>query len=330
MPKTRELEPRFNLEDYSDGSITLSHIYFVSHKAAGVRKEIFKANKLENIAIFLSEIDDINIFEKNIVHALYGVPYKMLKKLNSYNAVDKILRTKENRKVVKAVYEQYNTLLNDVRQLNEFQFRYLVECMEKNEFPNKKNLKVLAELKSGWNDEFWEVIDGDEIYSEFMEYQSIIKKDNKYSKIFSRYPSLAQKDIDRFHQVYKLLLYYIENETEIDQKLQELSKSWEEYSYEYGDYCIVIPEGIKDILSESEQQHNCLYTYIPSIVNEYTTIVFMRYKNTPDKSLVTLEIRYGEIYQAFQSFNRLITEEQAYFIEKFAEGKGLLIYEDLY
>lgn len=39
---------------------------------------------------------------------------------------------------------------------------------------------------------------------------------------------------------------------------------------------IIIPRTIKDILEESEQQHNCLYQSVMEILRQDMVVVFMR------------------------------------------------------
>ena len=45
-------------------------------------------------------------------------------------------------------------------------------------------------------------------------------------------------------------------------------------------------------------------------------ILFLRYKDSPDKSLVTIEVRNNEIVQALQKYNHPLTREQQEVVEK--------------
>lgn len=317
-----EIAPELHLVEYKDFGKMLHHIYFASFRS-GIRELLFKAGGLDEIAMSLSTVDDWDLMGKNVSQAFNHIPYKMLKKLNSQNAVLTILHSEDTRTKAKEIYEKYHVMLNDINQINEFQFRYLNECMADNiVLPNKHILKELANLKSGWSEDIGEDIDGHEIYNKFMYYQELINKMDKYKSVFPRYPSLAEQD--RFWELLQILELYIKQEAVVDKRLLELSCIWNErYFYEDDRYVIVVPKGIEDILQESEHMHNCLYSYVLPIMNGSTTVVFMRDKKKPMNSLVSVEIKEGSINQALQCCNKEITPIQKAFLKSFAKKKGL-------
>ena len=45
-------------------------------------------------------------------------------------------------------------------------------------------------------------------------------------------------------------------------------------------------------------------------------ILFLRYKDSPDKSLVTIEVRDNKIVQALQKYNHPLTKEQTEIVDK--------------
>ena len=82
-----------------------------------------------------------------------------------------------------------------------------------------------------------------------------------------------------------------------------------EYEFEYKDYCFIYPKSTNDIKNEAVAQNNCVASYIDGVIGGSCDIMFLRKKDTPDKSLVTIEIRNGKIVQARRRFNDPVTEE---------------------
>ncbi len=90
-----------------------------------------------------------------------------------------------------------------------------------------------------------------------------------------------------------------------------------EYEITYGDYKFVYPKCTQDIKDEAVQQQNCVASYIDRVVDGRCDILFLRKKDNPTKSVVTIEVRDGKIVQAFQAYNTPCNEEQREAIEYF-------------
>ena len=73
-----------------------------------------------------------------------------------------------------------------------------------------------------------------------------------------------------------------------------------------------IPQGIS----------NCVSSYIDKVIDGYCHILFLRKKNSPKESLVTIEVRNDQIVQAKRRFNDDVTEEQKEVINKFNKKFG--------
>ena len=99
----------------------------------------------------------------------------------------------------------------------------------------------------------------------------------------------------------------------------------EKYNITYKNYIFTYPQKIQDIKDEAVSQSNCVASYIQSVLDDKCHIIFMRYKDTPDTSLVTIEIRNDQIVQAKGAYNRELTapEKEAvdYFNNKFDTRK---------
>ena len=56
-------------------------------------------------------------------------------------------------------------------------------------------------------------------------------------------------------------------------------------------------------------QNNCVASYIDRVIDGNCHILFLRKKDHPKESLVTIEIRNNEIIQAKRRFNYPVTQE---------------------
>lgn len=98
------------------------------------------------------------------------------------------------------------------------------------------------------------------------------------------------KPTDQDEATNRLLAYYQTNK-----KLE----------YENDKFIVIVPTTKDEFVAESERQHNCVYTeYLPAVIRGTCNIVFVRDKQAQDKSLVTCEIRKGEIRQYLGQYNR--------------------------
>ena len=84
----------------------------------------------------------------------------------------------------------------------------------------------------------------------------------------------------------------------------------------FGDFCFIYPKCIQDIKDESVQMSNCVSSYVQKVIDGQCDILFLRHKDSPDKSLVTIEVRNNKIVQALQRYNHPLTTEQKEIVDK--------------
>ncbi|MBO5828747.1 MAG: PcfJ domain-containing protein [Paludibacteraceae bacterium] len=84
----------------------------------------------------------------------------------------------------------------------------------------------------------------------------------------------------------------------------------------FGEYCFIYPKSTQDIKDEAVSQNNCVASYIKRVIDGQCHIMFLRKKECPEKSLVTIEVRNGKIVQALQKFNNPLTTEQQEVVDK--------------
>jgi hypothetical protein len=105
-------------------------------------------------------------------------------------------------------------------------------------------------------------------------------------------------------------------------KMKEMVELASLYQGVCGKYVFIAPTCKQDFLDEAQMQQNCLASYISKFIDGDCVIMFMRLKNCPTQSLVTIEIskdddgNYTVINQKYQARNKNCTEEQADAIDK--------------
>ena len=120
-----------------------------------------------------------------------------------------------------------------------------------------------------------------------------------YGKLTEKYPA----DLPLMHSQlsYKALCM----KQEIDEKKFELNvKKAAAYEGTYKDYVFIAPHCKQDFYDEATSQSNCLAGYISSFTEGRCIILFMRKKDTPDDSYITVEIIDGDVCQAKLAMNR--------------------------
>lgn len=85
-------------------------------------------------------------------------------------------------------------------------------------------------------------------------------------------------------------------------------------------WIIIYPSSTQDIKDEAVMQNNCVASYIDRVIDGECDILFMRRKDAPKQSVVTLEVRNGKVVQSKGRFNRDCNEEEKQIIKKYEEA----------
>ena len=100
--------------------------------------------------------------------------------------------------------------------------------------------------------------------------------------------------------------------------------TYKQLLYNDKEYSIVIPVETSDLIAEGQQLSHCVASYVEDVVKEKCKIIFIRKKDTPNESLLTIEIRNGKIIQVKGFGNRHPKIEEKQFISKWALDKKLM------
>lgn len=147
---------------------------------------------------------------------------------------------------------------------------------------------------------FEAVDDVEFIMRELLDYAKMMKaisnKFDKYPKHFLSTFKIATRNYNRLKKKFSEELF----KRRIDKSL-EMS---------YKNYMFIYPRSIDDIKDEAVQQNNCVASYIDVVLDGKCHILFLRNKDSVDKSLVTLEVRNNKIVQARRKFNYAVSAKE--------------------
>lgn len=106
------------------------------------------------------------------------------------------------------------------------------------------------------------------------------------------------------------------------------SDAYKRFKWEYKEFCFLIPRDANDLVNESYQQRNCVRSYVNSVANGYTYVIFMRLKSKKSSSHITIEVDYNlNLRQAKGKGNSPINNNACKVIQLWCEEKGIS-YED--
>lgn len=107
--------------------------------------------------------------------------------------------------------------------------------------------------------------------------------------------------------------YLITKENLDNEALIAQYKKHPSLTFENDTFTVVIPNSSDDFLKEANSQNNCVYSYyLKKVVNGTTNVVFVRRKDTPNKSYITCEVsNNGKVIQWLGFNNNRPTEKDA-------------------
>lgn len=143
-------------------------------------------------------------------------------------------------------------------------------------------------------------------YADMM--RQLSNKYDKYPRHFLTTHKIACRNYDRMKKEFSEELFR--------------KRMKKEYECSFGEYVFIYPKSTQEIKDEAVSQNNCVASYIDKVIEGKCHILFLRKKNSPKESLVTIEVRNDQIVQAKRRFNDDVTEEQKEVIDKFNKKFG--------
>lgn len=144
-------------------------------------------------------------------------------------------------------------------------------------------------------------------YNDYLRIASQLEYDMKDKNIL--YPVNINEAHNRI-----VRLYEINKSKKIKNAIQKRYKELVKNNYKNKKFIIFPASSISSLINESKQQNNCVKTYAEGIAKGECDIYFMRLVDSPDKSLVTVEVRNKKIVQKRTKNNEITTPEQDMFL----------------
>jgi hypothetical protein len=139
-----------------------------------------------------------------------------------------------------------------------------------------------------------------------------------YGKIKEKYPLNLQTHHARLSRIERQMRETIERKGFDAQAIVAKEYEWK-MDKDEGNYIFIAPTVPEDFYNEARNQANCLAGYVSRFAKGDDIIMFMRDKEQPEASLVTIEIIGDTITQALRRSNRYPLFEQVQALKKFAK-----------
>lgn len=110
-----------------------------------------------------------------------------------------------------------------------------------------------------------------------------------------------------------IMAYDIWLETSKNERfLNQYKRYKDNLTFSYGNYTVVLPKDIQDLVTEGNEMHHCVGQYRDRVANGETLIVFIRHKDTPNKCYITAQINplNGEIGQYYLAYDKSISKTE--------------------
>ena len=153
-----------------------------------------------------------------------------------------------------------------------------------------------------------------QVITELLDYCRMITKLSKKAK-FEKYPryfltthAITVKNFNRLKEEF---------DKEEFEKIREKNKK--RLEFKCGDYAVYYPKDAEAIKDEAIQQNNCVASYIKRVLDGTCFIVFLRKKEEPEKSLITVEVRGDKVVQYEGKYRRGLNLEEQVVMDKYKE-----------
>ena len=302
---------------YTKGLRLLDHIYNCIKE--NTAKEILYKSGLDELAAHIDELDEINLLATKPSDLYDGLSMKILRSVNREDGA-RLVKDQSTRQFLKDLNIKFPETFAD--KLNDAQCRYL-------SFLIKGNLVVgeVGRLFSSRRrnlSQVWCKSQFDMFLLEEKREQEILEMCKVYAgidPIYADYIKFLGSD------ELKQLDYYLNQNRENYDKAIRRSNRKRDYSWqERGKlYCIRYPQTINDFCREAVYMRNCLISYVEAMINNDTTILFMRRADEPNKPYITIEIYQERLMQAYHRFNEDCNSDEADWIREYCSRHGISV-----
>ena len=308
--KVNKMYPEWHLSYYSQDrfykrqedefSQAMEHLYYASHRSGA--KELLYKSGFTFIAWNLHRIPSLNL-AGTTPESIHGMPKKLLRIMDNPQLVG-FLFEEESIELSRRSYLKFSGYIGK-KQPNSIQWEYL--CSISKDSKAYKFKRSTYEGISVLNSEiYWER------YAEFFRLKDELKDIINIETPKPVDLRAALRTMRNLKDVKNDNIYYV----------RDYEKRRKLYEYSSDDYIVVMPRNGVDIVKEGYFQHNCLSTYVEDVLYGRTEVLFIRKKEEPDKSFVTMEINEGKITEVRGSCNNYPCADIYRFLEKYSLDVG--------
>ena len=247
---------------------------------------------LYNLALKYENFDNTGSFQK-----IFGVSkdfYPFMKRYNITNTQLKILKLLNEKNINKIRYlERFTDYYSGMHYLEEV-----------SKYIDLNKLIKYSKMHHGKFDK--------DLYKDYLKFASFLDFDLKNKKYV--FPKNLKEEHDKLEKQYK-----INNQKLIDSKIKKRAKVLSINEYKSKEYIIIPAKSLEALNNESKQQSNCVRTYAEDYSLGTCDIYFMRKTDSPDKSLVTVEVKGNTVVQSRAKHNSSLKENEQKFLDKWEE-----------
>lgn len=158
--------------------------------------------------------------------------------------------------------------------------------------------KILAYLDSVYDHQ---CIVRNNALTEWCDYLNMAKR---LSMDLTQKSLLFPTSLKKEHDIAIFAYNALKQEVDAKQFAKTAEENKAKYEYAYGELMAIIPQTPEDIIEEATKQHNCLRSYIERVRDGATVVAFIRRKNAPKESYISVEIFEGALSQVKLAYNQ--------------------------
>ena len=317
-----ECHPDWKLKRYYTRNMKLlDHIYHCMRR--GTAKEMLYKAGLDELAVNIEDLDEINLLACKPSEIYAGISMRTLRALNCPDG-STLLATDVNRVFVRELQRKFPDAFGEA--LNDAQCRYLNRLIAGDLTVDEAGRLFMARRKALmmiWCHSQYEMF----IFKETMNERIIAEAKllEEIDPIYKDYIGNLDRVTRNMDQKLHTLRYYLlHGREEYDKKIRRANRKrnpdWQERDQ---GYVVRYPQTINDFCREAIYMSNCLLTYVDALVNNDTTILFVRKEDSINRPFITMEIFGDQLMQAYHRFNEDCTEEEGDWIREYCDRHGI-------
>ena len=316
--------PEWHLKRYFTHNLRLlDHVYHCM-KQNTVKEMLYKAG-LDELAVYFDDLDVIDLLATKPSDLYDGLSMRVLRALNNKDGAA-LLSTTENRTYIRELNAKYPDIFDN--PLNEAHCCYLSMLIKGKLLPGETG-RLFREKKKHYDYDWCRSIfslkmAGEQNLLDFTAFKEEFNHEIAvHDAIYRNYLS-GLKPTDDLTQAKTIFWYLVTKKEEYNRRFRVSNRlrnyEWQERTPEF---IIRYPQTVNDFIRESVFMQNCLQAYLEAVVDNNTTIMFMRKADNVNQPFITLEIQKKELKQAYHRFNRDCTKHEAEWITAWCGRHGI-------